>query len=376
MPALVLVSVTGFSGYAALLAVAPAWAVEGGATEAGAGLVNGVLLAATVATQLFVPRLVASFGTGPIVVVGLMLMGLAAPAYAFSSALGPVLAWSAVRGAGFGILTVTGSTIVARLVPPERRGEAVGVYGLAVAVPNLLLLPGSVLVADRFGFGWAFAVATLPLLGVPAALALGRRLRAVEALIDPTDGATDRRTLLALLRPTLILFAVTMAGGALITFAPQLGVSGPMAAVVLLVLGIGTALSRWLVGPLADRYGPQRFLAPLLALCAVGMSLCGLAVVRGDAVLLVLGALVVGPAYGALQNLTLVIAFAHVSAQRIPTASAVWNIGFDAGTASGAVLAGAIAATSSFGVAFASLAAAAVAALALTRVGTKPIAVH
>ena len=45
---LVVLSVFGFSGYAALLAVAPLWAVNGGATAAGSGLVNGVLLAATV----------------------------------------------------------------------------------------------------------------------------------------------------------------------------------------------------------------------------------------------------------------------------------------------------------------------------------------
>ena len=363
-----LVSVTGFSGYAALLAVAPAWAVVGGASEAGAGLVNGVLLAATVATQLFVPRLVRSFGTGPVVVAGLLLMGLAAPAYALSSALGPILAWSAVRGAGFGILTVMGSTIVAQLVPAERRGAAIGVYGLAVAVPNLLLMPGSVLVAERIGYGWAFAVAALPLLGVPSAIALGRRLRAVEAEVRPsTDAPLERRTVVALLRPTLILFAVTMGGGALMTFAPQLGVGGGAAALVLLVLGVGAAVSRWLVGALADRHGAQRFLAPLLLLCVAGLAVCGWAVARGDAALLVLGALLLGPAYGALQNLTLLVAFAQVSAARIPTASAIWNIGFDAGTASGSVLVGAIAAGSSFSVGFAVLAGVAAAALALTR---------
>lgn len=368
IPALVVVSVTGFSGYAALLAVAPAWAVVGGASEAGAGLVNGVLLAATVATQLFVPRLVRSFGTGPVVVAGLLLMGLAAPAYALSSALGPILAWSAVRGAGFGILTVMGSTIVALLVPAERRGEAIGVYGLAVAVPNLLLMPGSVLVAERIGYGWAFAVAALPLLGVPSAIALGRRLRAVAAEVrPPTDAPLDRRTVVALLRPTLILFAVTMGGGALMTFAPQLGVGGGAAALALLVLGVGAAVSRWLVGALADRHGAQRFLAPLLLLCVTGLAVCGGAVARGDAVLLVLGALLLGPAYGALQNLTLLVAFAQVSAARIPTASAIWNIGFDAGTASGSVLVGAIAAGSSFSVGFAVLAGVAAAALALTR---------
>ena len=121
---LAVLSVFGFSGYAALLATAPAYAVSGGATEAGAGLVNGVLLAATVATQLCVPWLLRRLGTGPVLAASMVLMGLPALGYAFSDALAPILAWSAVRGMGFGIVTVVGSTVVAHLVSPSRRGEA------------------------------------------------------------------------------------------------------------------------------------------------------------------------------------------------------------------------------------------------------------
>ena len=60
---------------------------------------------------------------------------------------------------------------------------------------------------------------------------------------------------------------------------------------------------------------------------------------------------------GALQNLTLVVAFAAVGPQQLPAASAVWNIGFDTGTASGAVLGGVLATAYSFPVALATMAA-------------------
>ena len=75
---LAVLSVFGFSGYAALLATAPLWAVNGGATAAGSGLVNGVLLAATVLAQLAVPRALASWGTGRVLVAGLLLLGVPA----------------------------------------------------------------------------------------------------------------------------------------------------------------------------------------------------------------------------------------------------------------------------------------------------------
>jgi predicted MFS family arabinose efflux permease len=356
---LAVLSVFGFSGYAALLATAPLWAVNGGATAAGSGLVNGVLLAATVLAQLAVPRALVSWGTGRVLVAGLLLLGVPAPGYLLSDGLGWVLGLSAVRGLGFGILTVVGSTVVAHLVPAGRRGAAIGVYGLAVAVPNLLLLPGSVPVVDRWGFGPVFWAAALPVLGVPPALRLARVLRDAGHVrpVGADEGSPVRlRALSGIVPPTVVLFSVTMAGGAVLTFAPQLTDSAT-AALVLLIMGITAALSRWLIGALADRRGARPFLAPILTFAAAAMAVCAWAVAREQGVVLIAAATALGLCYGALQNLTLVVAFAAVGPQQLPAASAVWNIGFDAGTASGAVLAGVLATAYSFPVSLATLAA-------------------
>jgi predicted MFS family arabinose efflux permease len=90
----------------------------------------------------------------------------------------------------------------------------------------------------------------------------------------------------------------------------------------------------------------------MVLLCAAGIGVCALALVRDQPWLLVAGAVALGVPYGALQNLTLLIAFARVPAPGIPTASAVWNIGFDAGTATGSVVVGALATAWSFESAF------------------------
>jgi predicted MFS family arabinose efflux permease len=357
---LAVLSVFGFSGYAALLSTAPLWAVRGGSTAAGAGLVNGVLLAATVLAQLGVPRALTVWGTGRVLVAGLLLLGVPAPAYLLSDGLGWLLGLSAVRGLGFGILTVIGAAVVVHLVPAGRRGAAIGVYGLGVAVPNLVLLPGSVPVADWWGFAPVFWAGALPLLGVPSALRLARVLRNIadarpsEARQEPRAGRM--RDLRGIVAPTLVLFSVTMAGGALLTFAPQLSDPGTAGA-VLLTMGLTAALSRWLVGTLADRHGTRRFLAPVLTCAAAAMALCAWAVARQADVLLVGAATVFGLCYGALHNLTLVAAFAAVEPQQLPAASAGWNIGFDAGTAAGSVLTGALATAYSFPVSLSALAA-------------------
>ncbi|MEO9221786.1 MAG: hypothetical protein ABI251_08425 [Mycobacteriaceae bacterium] len=52
-----------------------------------------------------------------------------------------------------------------------------------------------------------------------------------------------------------------------------------------------------------------------------------------------------GVGQGAVQNLSLVNAFARAGAGRESAASAVWNAGYDSGTGLGALLVGAVSAT-------------------------------
>jgi MFS family permease len=372
MRSLVAMTVTGFSGYAVLLPVAPLWAVHGGAGTGGSGLVNGVLLLFTVLTQLLVPAALRRFGWGPVLVTGMALLGVPAALYVVSDALGPVLALSAVRGVGFGVLTVTGSAAAAALVGTERRGEAIGVYGLAVALPNLVLLPAGPWVAEHVGFWVVFTLSALPLCGIPAAMRLAGELHGgfPELLHTHEDTADDpqRGAYRRLVRPTLLLASVTVAGGAALTFAPQMAHDELLAAAGLSVMGLVSAVGRWRVGTLADRYGVQRFLWPLVVVTAVGAGLLAWSVVDPDdtdAATFLGGLVVLGLAYGALQNLTLVDAFSVVSRRHHNLASATWNIGFDAGTALGSVVVGVLAEQASFATAFVVVGAVAVAVLPL-----------
>jgi len=359
MRALLGVSLLGFAGYALLLPTAPLWATHGGADEGGAGLVNAVLMLATVAVQTTVPWSLRRWGWRTTLVIGVLLLGLPSFALVLTDQLAWILAVSAVRGAGFAVLTVCGASALAELVDAARRGRAIGVYGLAVAVPQLILVPSAAWIAESVDFRVVFVVGAVPALAVPFAAALGRRLDevardAADAVRDATDGPRHGRgrVLPALVLPSLVLLAVTTPGGALLTFAPQFRHGATVAVLGLLGFTAVTALSRWLVGGPVDRFGPRRFIAPLLVLCAGGLVLCAwsLAETGPGAVVLVVGMTVVGIAYGSLQNLTLVTAFAAVPDRDRSVASAVWNIGFDTGTGLGSLVVGFIAAGTSFSV--------------------------
>jgi len=267
-------------------------------------------------------------------------MGLPAPFYVLDDGLGWISALSAIRGGGFAVLTVLGATLAAQVAPPERRGESIGLYGLAIAVPNLVAVPAGVALVLSGHVGWLAWLAASPVLGV---VLVSRLVRSVGPQPGPGPVGTRRAAVAAAALPSAVLFVVTLAGGGLVTFLPIERADGVLATVALLFFGVTGAITRWRAGLLADRLGSRLLLPLALVVGAVGMALTGAGLWWGDGWVLV-GAALFGAGYGATQNLTLLAAFARAGASGTTTASAMWNISFDAGTAVGALALGVLAA--------------------------------
>ena len=341
MRALVGVTTLGFASYCLTLASLPAYAVGGGAAESTAGAVTAVFLLSTIALQLTVPALTARFGLGPVLAAGLVAMGAPSPLYVLDDGVGWISALSAVRGAGFAVLTVLGATLAAQVAPTERRGESIGIYGLAIAVPNLIAVPAGVALVLAGHVGWLAWLAASPLLGLLFVRRLVRSLGPQEASAPPR---TRRAAVRAAVAPSVVLFVVTLAGGGLVTFLPIERPDGAVATTALLLFGVTGAFFRWRAGLLADRLGSSRgLMIATLTAGALGMALTAAGLVGGAAWILV-GAAVFGAGYGGAQNLTLLAAFARAGEGGTTSASAVWNLSFDAGTAVGALILGLVAA--------------------------------
>jgi predicted MFS family arabinose efflux permease len=333
MRALVGVTVLGFASYCLTLASLPVYAVAGGASASTAGVVTAVLLVVTIAVQAVVPVLTARFGHARVLALGLVALGAPSPLYAVDDGLLWLSALSAVRGVGFAVLTVLGATLAAQVAPVERRGEAIGIYGLAIAVPNLVAVPAGVALVLDGHAGWLAWLAASPLLGLMLVPTLVRAMPPSEVRGAPGSGRIAARAALA---PSVVLLVVTLAGGGLVTFLPIERPDGALATAALLLFGITGAVSRWRAGLLADRLGSRVLMPVALGLTALGMGVVALGLVTEDAWVLA-GAAVFGAGFGAVQNLTLLAAFARAGEGGATAASAMWNASFDAGTAAGAL---------------------------------------
>jgi predicted MFS family arabinose efflux permease len=339
MRALVGMTVLAFVSYSFTLASLPAYAVQGGARESTAGIVTAVLLGVTIAVQAVVPALTARFGQNAVLVAGLIALGAPSPLYAVDDGLLWLSILSALRGVGFAFLTVLGAILAAQVAPVERRGEAIGIYGLAIAIPNLIAVPAGVALVLAGHAGWLAWLAASPLLGLFLVPVLVRSMPPAEVR---GPAGVGRAAVRAALAPSAVLFLVTLAGGGLVTFLPIERADGALATVALLLFGLTGAVTRWQAGLLADRFGSRLLLPMSLVTAAAGLAVVGAGLVRGDAWILI-GAAVFGAGFGAVQNLTLLTAFARAGKGGATAASAMWNAAFDGGTGTGALVLGVLA---------------------------------
>ncbi|MGW5879340.1 MFS transporter [Nocardiopsis terrae] len=378
---LIMATAVGLCGFAAVLPLVPLWASRGGAGEFGAGGTTAAFMLTTVLTQLGMPWLLDHAGgyrwTFP---VGSLVMGLPMPLFALTTELGPLVAVSAVRGVGFGMVTVAGTALAARLVAKEQVGRATGYYGLAVGLPQIVILPGGVALALNIGFGTAFWLTGI--CGVLAAVlasgiwfADGGRNRAALRGADAGagrqggDGRPESprglRLLAALAAPLAIMLVVSSAASAVVTFlAIPLEQAAWLVSALLAAYALTLVTGRWTAGVVYDRYRRTLLLLPGMAAAVVGAGLLTAGLwANGDgtpgvgvALLVLAGTALFGLGFGAVQNETVTVMLGRAGPSGYGRASAVWNIGYDAGTGAGAIGLGLVIQLMGYGPAFAAVA--------------------
>lgn len=343
-----LAALSSTTSFYLLLTVVPLYAMtRSGAQAAGAGLATAVLMLTTVVAELAAPRVIDRIGRRATLAISLLLLGPPALLLPLSAHPITVLGVCGLRGLGFGLAVVIGSAWMADLVPAARRGEGLGVYGAAVGVPAIVALPFGVWLVDRVGFGPVFVAGAvtalaglIPLLGLPPG--------------HPSTGSA-RLTVLrglrtgALLRPAVVFAATATAAGILVTFLPLAGASSTVVAPALLVQAATATLSRWWAGR-HDRHGAGRLLVAGAVISAVGML--GFVLVDSPVAVLA-GAAVFGLGFGVAQNASVSLMFRSVPSSAYDTASAVWNIAYDAGMGLGAAAFGLLVGVTGFPAGFA-----------------------
>ena len=340
-------SFTALISFDLMLSVTPMYAAAAGAGSAGAGLVTGVLLLGTVAAELVASMAMRRFRHRTLLIAGAALMGVPALALLSAAPLPVIAAVSVVRGFGFGLCSVVMATLTAMLLPPQRRGEGLGVYGVVDSLPTVVALPGGVWLADRYGF------TAVVFLTAAAALVPVAAFRWLPGTADPgtTEEPTDAGLLAGLRQPSAIFATTTVSAGIVAAFLPLApGVSGGVAALGLFAQAVASTAGRWWAGRHGDRHGQAGLLIPGLLTAAAGMIIL---IWVAAPVVLIGGMCLFGTGFGIIQNVTFTLMLDRVPASGYGTASAVWNLAYDAGYGAGPAVFGVFVAHAGYPAAFA-----------------------
>ena len=355
--AALLASFGALTSFYLLLSVTPMYAMSAGAGSAGAGLVTGSLMLTTVLAEFASPRLLGRFGYRTVFAAGALLLGGPAPALLLPHSMATIIAVSIARGIGFGLATVVLGALVAASVPAERRGEGIGLAGVVACVPAIVALPSGVWLAQNTGYAVVIAITAISALAPLAATPWLANPAGQQAGSGHGETETAPAGLLSslrsggMLRPGLVFAATTIAAGVVASFLPlAAGVSAGVATLGLFAQAVTATASRWWAGRRGDRHGHAGLLIPGLLTAAAGMA--SLIWVSAP-VVVIAGMCLFGIGFGIAQNTTFALMLDRAPASGYGTASALWNLAYDAGYGTGPIVFGVFVAHTGYPAAFA-----------------------
>ncbi len=302
------------------------------ATELGAGAraIGQVTATAMLAGVLCVPLLGPWIDRGQrarLIAGGAVLMGLSSIGFIWVDAVGAyILVLRALQGVAFTLVFNAAAALTADLAPPQRLGQAIGYFGVAVLSTNAMAPLVAEPIAERAGWTPVFVLG-----GITAAASAGLALRLREPAPPRRAAGFSYRGLLS--RPRLaVLLVAAVCGCALGTmftftqpFALQQGLQtfgGFFASYTL-----GALVMRVGLGSMADRFGRQR-------VGVVSLVLYGLVVMATGGLrpgwLEPLGALF-GIAHGLFYPALTAFALEHVGRDRRGVMLTLFNGAFNAG---------------------------------------------
>jgi len=262
-----------------VMPLGPDFARELGIPLSRLGLVGGSYVASAAVSGLAGALFLDRFDRRPALAVAMLGLFLGTAAGGLARDLPTMMAARILAGAFGGPATSLALSIVTDIVPPQRRGRALGTVMGAFSVAAVLGVPLGLELA-RWG-GWKlpfFAVATL---GLAVGVGVYLLLPPLRGHLDPTRAAPAR---LPRLRPVVLLSLAATASTMATSFALvpnlatwlQFNAGWPRERLGLLWMAGGavTFFSMRVAGRLVDRFGSPRVAAGATALflCVLGLG--------------------------------------------------------------------------------------------------------
>jgi MFS family permease len=314
-----------------------------GESEQFIGIITGIFTFSALIIRPYAGSALETKGRKFIYMLGVTIFTFAVGVFALIYSIFILIILRFIQGLGWGFATTASGTIATDLIPPKRRGEGLGYFGLS---GNLALALGPSLgltLANYLSFTQLFIICGI--LGI-ISLLLASQVRYKQVNQTPKVQQLKNKRFdifeKSAIEPSLLLFFLTATLGGISTFLPLYTLQKDIGGIewYFLIYAVFLFISRTFSGRIYDRKGHKAIFLPGTILVLIAMLLLAW---LPNSITLLIAAAIYGLGFGSVQPALQAWAVEKAPNNRKGMANATFFSFFDLGVGAGALAFGQIA---------------------------------
>jgi MFS family permease len=337
---LILATFLFFSSFYLIMPILPLYVKEQGGFTIEVGLVVGAFALSSTVFRFLVGGSIDKKGRKRFLLLGAANFSLSALLYNLLPTTNFLLLLRLFHGIGIACYTTSSITLAADLAPRGRRGETLGVYGVAQILAMALAPALGTFVHHQTNYRTAFS------LGAVAALA---SWLLVIRMVEPpretastaVNGFWSEMKAMELWSPYVCILMIAITYGLMVTFLPLLalerGITSSYIGLFFTFYAVATFSLRLIAGKASDRFGRRVVLIPALLTLSLAMVAIGQIHTVGW---MLLSALLYGVGFGTTSPTLMALMVDQTHPQHRGAAVGLYAASFESGVIIGSVLLG------------------------------------
>jgi MFS family permease len=263
-----------FFAFYQLIPIFPLYLIESfGATKSVVGIVLSSYTLAALLVRPVSGFVLDMFRRKPLYLLSFLMFVLVFVSYPLIHTIALFLFFRVLHGAAFGFVTTAGNSLVVDILPPERRGEGLGYFGVANNMAMVVGPMSGLIVLEKYDFDHVFYMSIITgIVGFIFAMLI--KVEKVQIVREKVPLAFDRFFLFKGFQAGLTLLLMGIPYGMFITYlaiyGQELGITSGLG-MFFSILAAGLIFSRLFSGKLVDKGKMNQTIQAGIAVTVVGM---------------------------------------------------------------------------------------------------------
>lgn len=332
-----------FVSFHSLLPTLPMYVASLGATGTEIGIISGIFSLSAIGIRVFTDDIVYFLGKKTGLYLGIFFTLIATISYPFVTSVPLLIGARLIQGLGFGLGTTFAAALAVDIIPPSRRGEGVGFFGMGNTVSIGLAPAIGVSLLTTYGSSALFTLSTMaPALAIIATWLSGKGADAVrrskeKVRLSLWNRFIEKGTAFPSFCTMLFGFSFGSVNTYIALFAQSVGIEN--SGIFFMTGTFVVFLTRTFGGRLYDAKGP--FFVILPGIIAYAMAAILILCAKSFA-MLITASVFYGLGAGLMMPALMTWLFSAVMPERRSNASATFYNMMDIGTSIGIIALGAL----------------------------------